>query len=79
MSEQMDRPEDQVEEQVELPVEEQSTPAPDLPDVQREALRVKMGRRAIGVSGRIAGAFLDSKLTPLLVWRPCCWASSPWP
>lgn len=67
MSEQMDRPEDQVEEQVELPVEEQSTPAPDLPDVQREALRVKMGRRAIGVSGRIAGAFLDSKLTPLLV------------
>jgi multidrug efflux pump subunit AcrB len=33
----------------------------------REALRVKMSRRKIGISGRIAGAFLDNKLTPLLV------------
>ncbi len=38
-----------------------------LAQTQREALRVKMSRRKIGVSGQIAGAFLDSKLTPLLV------------
>jgi multidrug efflux pump subunit AcrB len=40
---------------------------PSMAELQREALRVKMSRRAIGISGRIAGAFLDSKLTPLLV------------
>ena len=33
----------------------------------REALRRKMTRRPLGVSGRIAKAFLESKLTPLLV------------
>ncbi|HEX6862249.1 MAG TPA: efflux RND transporter permease subunit, partial [Thermoanaerobaculia bacterium] len=36
-------------------------------DNRREALRLKMERRPLGVSGRIARAFLDSKLTPLLV------------
>ncbi|MDP2362015.1 MAG: efflux RND transporter permease subunit [bacterium] len=55
---------------------EHNTVPPDAPEtqagrslaeVEREALRVKMGRRSIGLSGRIAGAFLDSKLTPLLV------------
>ena len=33
----------------------------------REALRRKMTRRPLGASGRIAKAFLESKLTPLLV------------
>jgi multidrug efflux pump subunit AcrB len=33
----------------------------------REALRLKMSRRPLGASGRIARAFLESKLTPLLV------------
>ena len=33
----------------------------------REALRLKMTRRPLGAAGRIAQAFLDSKLTPLLV------------
>ncbi len=44
------------------------TPTPGLPpDARREALRLKMTRRPLGASGRIAKAFLDSKLTPLLV------------
>jgi len=34
---------------------------------RRDALRLKMTRRPLGVSGRIAKAFLESKLTPLLV------------
>ncbi|MBP1621409.1 MAG: multidrug transporter AcrB, partial [Acidobacteria bacterium] len=34
---------------------------------RREALRLKMTRRPLGASGRIARAFLESKLTPLLV------------
>jgi len=34
---------------------------------RREALRLKMTRRPLGASGRIAKAFLESKLTPLLV------------
>ena len=33
----------------------------------REAMRLRMARRPLGVSGRIAKAFLTSKLTPLLV------------
>ncbi len=33
----------------------------------REALREKMTRRPLGASGRIAKAFLESKLTPLMV------------
>ncbi len=34
---------------------------------RREALRLKMTRRPLGIAGRIARSFLDSKLTPLLV------------
>ncbi len=40
---------------------------PDLEATRREALRLKMTRRPLGASGRIARAFLGSKLTPLLV------------
>ena len=36
-------------------------------NIAREALRLKMTRRPVGISGRIARAFLESKLTPLLV------------
>ncbi len=36
-------------------------------NIAKEALRLKMTRRPIGASGRIAKAFLESKLTPLLV------------
>ncbi len=36
-------------------------------EARREALRRKMERRPLGASGRIARAFLESKLTPLLV------------
>ncbi len=39
----------------------------DLAATRREALRLKMSRRPLGASGRIARAFLESKLTPLLV------------
>ena len=34
---------------------------------RREALRLKMSRRPLGASGRVARAFLTSKITPLLV------------
>ena len=34
---------------------------------RREALRLKQTRRPLGISGRIAQTFLESKLTPLLV------------
>ncbi len=46
-----------------------SLPPPAGPprDVRREALRLKMTRRPLGASGRLAKAFLESKLTPLLV------------
>ena len=41
---------------------------PGLPErTRREALRLKMTRKPLGISGRVAQAFLDSKLTPLLV------------
>jgi multidrug efflux pump subunit AcrB len=43
-----------------------SDPIPRRKDA-REALRRKMTRRPLGASGRIAKAFLESKLTPLLV------------
>jgi multidrug efflux pump subunit AcrB len=36
-------------------------------ETRRQALRLKMTRRPLGGSGRIAQAFLTSKLTPLLV------------
>lgn len=41
--------------------------AEDIERARREALRLKMTRRPLGISGRIAKAFLESKLTPLLV------------
>jgi len=45
-----------------------STPsAEEIERARREALRLKMTRRPLGASGRIAKAFLESKLTPLLV------------
>jgi multidrug efflux pump subunit AcrB len=34
---------------------------------RREALRLRQARQPLGFAGKIAGAFLDSKLTPLLV------------
>jgi len=44
------------------------SPTPGLPpDARREALRLRMTRRPLGASGRLAKAFLESKLTPLLV------------
>lgn len=43
------------------------TPRIDREQARREALRLKMTRRPLGASGRIARAFLTSKLTPLLV------------
>ena len=39
----------------------------ELEQARREALRLKMTRRPLGASGRIAKAFLESKLTPLMV------------
>ncbi len=39
----------------------------NLEAAHREAMRLKMSRRPLGASGRIARAFLESKLTPLLV------------
>jgi len=46
----------------------QATPsAEEVERARREALRLKMTRRPLGASGRIAKAFLESKLTPLLV------------
>jgi len=55
---------------------EAAAPSPDtgkkatpeeLEKVRRQALRLKMTRRTLGASGKIASAFLDSKLTPLIV------------
>ncbi|MGE5236340.1 MAG: efflux RND transporter permease subunit [Acidobacteriota bacterium] len=40
---------------------------PSVEETRREAMRLKMTRRPLGASGRIARAFLESKLTPLLV------------
>ncbi|MEJ2188463.1 MAG: efflux RND transporter permease subunit, partial [Acidobacteriota bacterium] len=46
----------------------QATPsAEEVERARREALRLKMTRRPLGASGRIAKAVLESKLTPLLV------------
>jgi len=42
------------------------TPA-ELEQARREALRLKMTRRTLGISGRIGRAFLESKLTPLII------------
>ncbi len=38
-----------------------------LEQTRREALREKMNRRRVGISGQLAAMFLESKLTPLLV------------
>jgi multidrug efflux pump subunit AcrB len=52
------------------PVTKQGDATPSAEEIERarrESLRLKMTRRPLGVSGRIAKAFLESKLTPLLV------------
>jgi len=36
-------------------------------EARREALRMRLARRPLGASGRVAKAFLESKLTPLIV------------
>ncbi len=41
--------------------------AAELEQARREALRLKITRRKLGPSGRIGRAFLDSKLTPLII------------
>lgn len=41
--------------------------AEEIERARRESLRLKMTRRPLGASGRIAKAFLESKLTPLFV------------
>ena len=47
--------------------ESKQTPEIDAREARREALRLKQTRRPLGISGKIAKAFLESKLTPLLV------------
>jgi len=43
-------------------------PSPEeIEQARREALRIKMTNRPLGASGSIAKAFLESKLTPLIV------------
>ncbi len=52
------------------PVTERTDTTPSAEEIERarrESLRLKMTRRPLGASGRIAKAFLESKLTPLLV------------
>ena len=39
----------------------------EVEEARREALRLKITRRPLGASGHVARAFLESKLTPLLV------------
>ena len=41
--------------------------AAEIEQAHRDALRLKMTRRKLGIAGRIAEAFLESKLTPLIV------------
>ena len=41
--------------------------ASDIEQAHREALRLKMTRRKLGTAGRIGQAFLESKLTPLII------------
>ena len=41
--------------------------AADIEAARRDALRLKMTRRKLGLAGRIGQAFLESKLTPLIV------------
>ena len=50
------------------PAEHRRRPSPeDIEQARREALRIKMTNRPLGASGSIAKAFLESKLTPLIV------------
>jgi multidrug efflux pump subunit AcrB len=44
----------------------QPTPQ-ELDQARRDALRLKMTRRKLGIAGRIGSAFLESKLTPLII------------
>ncbi len=47
---------------------DQHRPTPEeVAQAHREAMRLKITRRKLGPSGRIGRAFLDSKLTPLIV------------
>ena len=39
----------------------------EIEQARREALRLKMTRRKLGMAGRIGQGFLESKLTPLIV------------
>jgi multidrug efflux pump subunit AcrB len=41
--------------------------AQELEQARRDALRLKMTRRKLGIAGRIGRAFLESKLTPLII------------
>ncbi len=41
--------------------------ARELEQARRDALRLKMTRRKLGLAGRIGRAFLESKLTPLII------------
>ncbi len=52
-------------EQAAAPAEER--PAGLSERTRREALRLRQTRQPLGFAGKVAGAFLDSKLTPLLV------------
>ena len=45
---------------------EKPNPA-EIEQAHRDALRLKMSRRKLGMAGRIGQAFLESKLTPLIV------------
>jgi multidrug efflux pump subunit AcrB len=48
------------------PDEGRPTPQ-NIEQARRDALRLKMTRRKLGLSGRIGQAFLESKLTPLII------------
>ena len=41
--------------------------AQELEQARRDALRLKMTRRKLGIAGRIGRAFLESRLTPLII------------
>ncbi len=49
------------------PAKDEAAVRREIEEARREALRLKMTNRPLGASGRIAKAFLESKLTPLLV------------
>jgi multidrug efflux pump subunit AcrB len=49
------------------PVERHRPTPEELALARREALHLKMTRRTLGLSGRIGRAFLESKLTPLII------------